>query len=143
MRRAVRATLLSTVVGAAGVALLLLLLVGMLADPLLRPIVARGDRLEQAVQAAHDIPMLFTPGASIGDFVAQPVGTSGRVPAQVGRPSAPGGGRWASTGRIGWRVRLSRVPTLGWPLEAVSRRDAPRLHLHARGGSGRPPARRP
>jgi hypothetical protein len=86
LRRAVRRTLLSSVVASAGIALLVLLLAGLLLDPLLRPIVTRGDRLEQAVQATFDIPTLFTPGASIGAYDHQPAGRRARIAVQVGRP---------------------------------------------------------
>jgi hypothetical protein len=90
LRRAVRATLVRTTLSAALIAVALILVLGLLADVVLGPVVARGDRVQQAIQLTHDLPLLFTPGASVGELTKESVGGRVHVNAQLNR--AVGGG---------------------------------------------------
>jgi hypothetical protein len=116
MRRAVRVTLVRTTVGAALAAVAILLVLGLVSDLVLRPIAARGDRLEQAIQLTWDVPLLFTPGAYVSDFTKEPSGGTTTIDAQISR-------------HVGGLLGGYQVELTAWAMTAPAAPDPPFLHF--------------
>lgn len=106
MRRGVRRTLWRTAFDTASL-LLVVVIVGWFASMLLvQPVVSRGDRSEQALQATVDLPVMLTPGAQLTEWRLQSGWADRDMWAEVGLPV---GAQLTETGRFSLSLDLLSV----------------------------------